>query len=122
MLVFLTQFNQYIPILQISGGPNARSSSGLIQLDSSQDITFDGTLNFASYKYYVGTSVYFDHVANYYKQVYIKLISNLLYNFLHIYNSETHKLNTSYAIMDIFPLCWHKLLGFVWISIWSNCF
>ena len=52
--------------MQITGGPNSRSSSGLIQLDSSQNITFDGTLNFVSYKYYVGTSVYFDHIGAYY--------------------------------------------------------
>ena len=66
MIYSRTIFNMYIPILQITGGPNSRSSSGLIQLDSSQNITFDGTLNFVSYKYYVGTSVYFDHIGAYY--------------------------------------------------------
>ena len=59
--ITVSDMNTYIKIPEISSGPNARAESGMIQLDVNNNVDFDTHLNFASWTYYVGMSIYINY-------------------------------------------------------------
>ena len=60
--ITLNDSSAYVEIPEITSGLNARSKSGMIQLDASINANFDTHLNFASWIYYVGVVLYINFV------------------------------------------------------------
>ena len=120
----MQQSSSYVAVPEIARGPNARKSSGIIQLDSFQDIIFEGTMSFSSYKYYIGASVYFDHIGYYsaifsiYTTVWLTSTTthnplwtllvyrgpNYIYLFNHLYGSTSF--SGSYTLIYTTPTGW----------------
>ena len=59
--ITVSDMDTYVEIPQISSGPNARTKSGMIQLDYNNNVDFDTHLNFASLTYYVGMAIYINY-------------------------------------------------------------
>ena len=68
--ITLNDSSAYVEIPEITSGPNARSKSGMIQLDASINVNFDTPLNFASWTYYVGLVVYINFINLTYQSFY----------------------------------------------------
>ena len=77
--ITLNDSSAYAEIPEITSGPNARSKSGMIQLDASINANFDAHLNFASWTYYVGVVAYINFL-NFYYQTFFSMYVNININ------------------------------------------
>ena len=65
--ITLNDATAYVEIPEITNGPNARSKSGMIQIDASHIASVNANLNFASWFYYIGMVVYINYASCNYK-------------------------------------------------------